>query len=99
MTWSLVADSLGITVTVIDGATNIITPVLVGFNPVSLAVNPITNKIYVASLSTNAVTVMDGVTLTNTTIAVGTNPVSIAVKPVTNQAYVAKQWQQQGHSD
>ena len=36
-------------VTVIDGATNATTTVAVGTNPYAVAVNPVTNKVYVAN--------------------------------------------------
>ena len=42
-------------VTVIDGATNSTTTVAAGTAPMRIAVNPVTNKIYVAN--TNAVTI------------------------------------------
>ena len=35
-------------VSVIDGNTNNVTQVPIGFDPLALAVNPITNKIYVS---------------------------------------------------
>ena len=58
--------------------------------PFAVAVNPATNKIYVANRS-GAVTVIDGATNTPTTRrdfrAVA--PVAIAVNPVTNKVYVA----------
>ncbi len=57
--------------------------------PDVLAVNPVTNKIYVANLDSNNVTVIDGVTKTTTTVPAGTNPDAIAVNPVTNKIYVA----------
>ena len=54
--------------------------------PVSVAVNPVTNQIYVVTQSTNNVTVIDGATDNTTTLAAGTNPHS--VNPTTNQIYV-----------
>jgi YVTN family beta-propeller protein len=63
--------------------------VAVGTGPVSLAVNPVTNKIYVANFSSNNVTIIDGATSMTTTAAVGTSPLSLAVNPVTNKVYVA----------
>ena len=55
------------TVTVIDGATNSTTTVTVGTEPVSVAVNPVTNKIYVANGNSANVTVIDGATNSTTT--------------------------------
>ena len=50
-----------------------------GTAPYSVAVNPITNKIYVANQSSASVTMIDGATNATTTVAVNT---------VTNQIYV-----------
>ena len=60
--------------TVIDGATNNTTTVAVGSSPVAVAVNPDTNKIYVANYYSNNVTVIDGATNNTTTVPVGTCP-------------------------
>ncbi len=82
----------GNNVTVIDGATNQVTAtVAVGSQPqpLSVAVNPVTNKIYVANFGSNNVTVIDGATNTTTTVAAGTNPFAVAVNPATNTIYVA----------
>ena len=80
--------------TVIDGATNSTTTVSVGTDPYAVAVNPVTNKIYVANNRSNNVTVIDGATNSTTTVSVGTGPVSVAVNPVTNKIYVANRQQQ-----
>ncbi len=72
-------------------AQNVTTTVIVGHNPYSVAVNPVTNKIYVANDSSNNVTVIDGATNSPTTVIVGTSPSSVAVNPVTNKIYVANQ--------
>jgi DNA-binding beta-propeller fold protein YncE len=85
------------TVTVIDGASLATNTVTVGSNPYGVAVNPITNKIYVANICGNdvtcssysgTVTVIDGVSLTTTTVSVGANPYVPVVNSVTNQIYV-----------
>jgi len=47
--WTASEGFAGNTVTVIDGATNGTATVAVGLNPMTLAVNPATNKIYVAN--------------------------------------------------
>jgi len=47
------------TVTVIDGATNGTTNVTVGSSPYAVAVNPVTNKVYVANQSGGNVTVIN----------------------------------------
>src|ERR1035437_8639221 len=85
------------TVTVIDGATLATNTVSVGSNPYGVAVNPITNKIYVANICGNdvtcssysgKVTVIDGVSLSTTSVSVGANPYVPVVNSVTNQIYV-----------
>ncbi len=85
--------------TVIDGATNATTTVAAGTSPFSVAVNPVTNKIYVANYGSNNVTVIDGATNATTTVAAGTHPYSVAVNPVTNKIYVANSRQQQRDGD
>ena len=60
----------GGTVTVIDGATNLTTSVSVGASPQAIAVNPVTNKIYVAN-SGGTVTVIDGATDTISSVRAG----------------------------
>src|SRR6266571_2987260 len=65
------------------------TTVTAGSNPRSVAVNPVTNKIYVANFFSANVTVIDGATNATTTVQVGTAPVSVAVNPVTKKFYVA----------
>src|SRR5437879_1326592 len=53
--------------------------VSVGVIPWKIAVNPITNKIYVANEDSNTLTVIDGETNSTTTISVGLQPASLAV--------------------
>src|SRR5258708_10753576 len=79
------------TVTVIDRATNSPTNVTAGTTPYSVAVNPVTNKIYVANYNSANVTVIDGATNSTTTVNAGTKPTAVAVNPVTNEIYVANQ--------
>jgi YVTN family beta-propeller protein len=55
----------------------------------AIAVNPATNRIYVANELTNDVTVIDGATHATATVAVGARPQHIAVNPVTNRIYVS----------
>ncbi len=86
-------------VAVIDGVSNVATliqdPNAVA--PVAVAVNPVTNKIYVAnrgnsSLSNNGnITVIDGTTNATTTIADpgAIGPTAVAVNTATNKIYVA----------
>src|ERR1019366_8635844 len=66
-----------------------------GSQPNAFAVNPVTNKIYVANKGIGlsgigcSLTVIDGATNTPTTIASGILPLALAVNPVTNKIYVA----------
>jgi YVTN family beta-propeller protein len=58
-------------------------------DPVAVAVNPVTNTIYVANQNSESVTVIDGSTNNiTTTVTVGGEPAAIAVDAVTNQVYV-----------
>jgi YVTN family beta-propeller protein len=52
-----------------------------------VAVNPVTNKIYVANFGSNNVTVIDGVTNITSTVGVGSGTPAVAVNPVTNKIY------------
>ena len=70
-------------------STNSTTAVSTELAPWSLAVNPVTNKIYVANWDSANETVIDGATNSATaTLTVGTGPGGIAVNPVTNRVYV-----------
>ena len=61
------------------------------YSPSAIAVNPVTNRIYIAHYSTNNVTVINGATDTviGSGIYVGTSPMAIAVNADTNKIYVA----------
>ena len=64
--------------------------VTVGTSPVAVAVNSITNKIYILHFTNpGAVTVIDGATNITSTVVVGANPVALAVNAITNKIYVA----------
>jgi DNA-binding beta-propeller fold protein YncE len=86
-------------VTVIDGATNSTTTVTDpnAFTPVAVAVNPVTNKIYVANegdypgSNHGNVTVIDGTTNSVTTLTDSSAlaPVGVAVNQTANKIYVA----------
>jgi len=58
-----------------------------------VAVNPVTNKIYLVGGITAAggATVVDGATNTTTLVPTGSTPDDIAVNPVTNKVYVANE--------
>ena len=77
---------------------SVIASIPVGTNPVAIAVNQATNKIYVANCPTTtnsqpgvkgSVTVIDGDTNGTTTVPAGICPVAIQVNSVTNKIYVA----------
>ena len=79
------------TVSVIDGLTNsVISTISVGNDPQGIAVNPNTNKIYVANQHDSTVSVINGSTNTIvSTIPVGSSPTYVAANPNTNMIYVA----------
>jgi len=70
-----------------------------GSHPYAVAVNMVTNKIYVANFGSNDVTAIDGTSNAAVQIPVGMNPASIAmtqptaiaVNPATNRIYVVNQ--------
>jgi YVTN family beta-propeller protein len=78
-------------VLVFDALTNVqIDTITAGAFPVGIAVNSVTNTIYVACINSQNVLVIDGATdKVVATLTVGTNPVAIAVNSVTNKIYVA----------
>jgi YVTN family beta-propeller protein len=69
-----VANQNSANVTVIDGATNVATTVTVGASPSAIAINPVTNKIYVANWGSNSVTVIDGANGGTATVTAGMQP-------------------------
>jgi DNA-binding beta-propeller fold protein YncE len=79
-------------------AQSVVATLPVGTNPVAIAVNQMTNKIYVANCQTTAnsqpgvngtITVIDGDTNATATVPVGICPVSIGVNAATNKIYIA----------
>src|SRR5713226_9566020 len=70
-----------------------VTTIGAGTNPFAAAVNPVTNKIYVANQGSNNVTVIDAATNATTTVTdvSAIKPVAVAVNPVTNKIYVANE--------
>ena len=71
-------------------AQTLITTVPVGSNPVAVAVNSATNKIFAVNKKSNTLSVIDGATNTTaTTVNVGQSPVALAVNSTTNKIYVA----------
>ncbi|HEX9116280.1 MAG TPA: hypothetical protein VGA61_09450 [Anaerolineae bacterium] len=70
-----------------DGS--VLPPIPAGMDPAAVAVNPVTNKIYVANAISNDITVIDGATNATTTLAAGSQPMAVAVNPVTNKIHIA----------
>lgn len=70
-------------------AQSVVATVPVGIEPAAVAVNTLTNKVYVAG--GGVVTVIDGETNRTATIPVGSRPVAIEVNAVTNKIYVVNQ--------
>jgi YVTN family beta-propeller protein len=79
-------------VNVIDGATNNATTVIDpnAIIPIGIAVDVVSNKVYVGNYSSNNVTVIDGASNNTTTLTdtKATGPQSIGVDPVTDKIYV-----------
>jgi YVTN family beta-propeller protein len=62
----------------------------VGFYPVGTAVNPQTNRIYVANSGNDSVSVLDGASNTLvSTVPVGRLPCAAGVNPMTNRVYIS----------
>jgi YVTN family beta-propeller protein len=84
-----VTDQHGSFVTIIDAYTDSISGVLnVGNAPSSMAVNPVTHKIYVAA-GTDNITVVDDVAYPTYDRPTGTLPMAVAVNLLTEQIFVA----------
>src|SRR4051812_14639589 len=67
-----------------------VTTIGVGMFPYSVAVNPLTNAIYVTNGGEGTISVIDGATnVVGATITVGSSPTGLAVNPQTNFIYVA----------
>ncbi len=75
--------------TVINGADNTTATVAAVSQPIAIAVNTVTNKIYVANFGSNNLTVINGADNTTSTVTTGTQPIAVAVNPVSNKVYVA----------
>lgn len=67
----------------------VVATVPTGTNPAALAVNPSTNRIYVANYNSGNVTVIDGATHAKTNVPVGFRPGSLAVNQANNKIYAA----------
>ncbi|HKD83890.1 MAG TPA: YncE family protein [Terriglobales bacterium] len=67
----------------------LISTIPVGTYPVAIAVNQVTNKIYIANQNSNNVTIINGATLSTSTISAGLAPDALVVNSVTNKVYIA----------
>ena len=77
-------------VAIFNPATNYISRVHVGAGAVALAINSVTNRIYVANSQGGSITVLDGTTdSVFATLDVGANPYVVAVNSVANKIYVS----------
>ncbi len=86
----LVALMLGATASLTAAAQSVAATVTAAPLPYGIAVNTVTNKIYVTSyIDKGQVTVIDGATNATTAIPVGSFPSGIDVNMVTNKVYVA----------
>jgi YVTN family beta-propeller protein len=86
------------TVTVINGLTNTVdATITVGGHPTFVAINPLTNKLYVPNRRDNTVSVINGVTNTVIkTISVGSHPTYGDLNVLTNKIYVVNNGNGQG---
>jgi YVTN family beta-propeller protein len=91
LTILLVAAFLTISLDQRVAADTILTSVPTGTTPARIAVNQVTNKIYVTNFNGASVTVINGADNTVTNIPVGETPTNIAVNYVTNKIYIVNQ--------
>src|SRR5688572_16861107 len=76
---------------VVQPVPEVVDTVRVEGHPVGVAVNTVTNRIYVANLLSNTVSVIDGAShVLITTIPVSSTPFSVGVNPNTNFIYVGQ---------
>jgi len=79
----------GKTITEIDGSNNSVKPIA-GGNFASMAMDTITNKLYLVSATgSGTVTIIDCSTYSNTLVATGSNPGGIAINMLAHKVYVA----------
>ncbi len=88
-----VVNDTGNSVSIFDGATNVVAAPTVTVVPSAVAVDPVRNLIYVTNSGNASVAVIDGNTnellSPQPSITVGTNPDAIVVDPINNVIYVA----------
>jgi YVTN family beta-propeller protein len=61
----------------------------VGTYPMAVAINPVTNKAYVANQTSNNVTIINGTTYNTSLVVTGSAPDALAVNAVTNKIYIS----------
>jgi YVTN family beta-propeller protein len=77
-------------VSVVDSATGAALTVKVGAEPIAIAANHLTGRVYVANAGSGTVTVLDGRSNSVvTTVNVGARPYVLAVNDATNKIYVS----------
>ncbi len=59
--------------------------------PNGVALDQVTNKIYVSNAMSNDVTVIEGSTNSTTSVGAGVRPAALAVNPTTHKIYVTHQ--------
>ena len=73
---------------IIDGATNATSTVPVGRGGLTMAVDQVANRVYVADTYSDDITVIDGANNATTTWRVSNGPRALAVDTSTGQVYV-----------
>jgi YVTN family beta-propeller protein len=76
------------TITAVDGVTLGTSVITAGKGTTGMAVNPVSNEIYMTNSTDNTVTLINGVTLGTSTLAVGVSPADVEVNPDTYKIYV-----------
>ena len=74
--------------TIDSRADAVVATVPVGLSPVAIAVDSVTNKIYVGNSGDSSVTVIDGISDSTSTVKMPFAPQGIVVNPITNKIYV-----------
>ncbi len=71
-------------------AETVVATIPTGVGPKAIAIDSVTNMIYVANFGSRSVTIINGLTNATSTVNVGEGPDLIAVNPATNKIYVAE---------
>jgi YVTN family beta-propeller protein len=75
--------------TTIDGPTNIVSTRTADPDSTGLAIDPVTNRVYLLSARTQSVTIFDEISGPPVTIALGETPFAIALDPTLSRAYIS----------